>query len=197
MKYLLKPVFALVMFAILAASSVQAETQEKMIIALKTNEFELTETDISELAIGESQTIETESGRVIDILRTADGAEIYIDGELLEMNFDDEGLHEEHMIRKHVEINCANDEECDKNVFILAGDDHDVTEFITEEGENVIIHKEIELVCTDEEGGTSCSDRMVWASDSEEIDLEELHEMHQGGEGHKVIVIKKKILAED
>ncbi len=37
------------------------------------------------------KTIETDSGKIIDILRTADGAEIYVDGELLEMNFDDEG----------------------------------------------------------------------------------------------------------
>ena len=29
-------------------------------------------------------------------LRTSDWAEIYVDGELLNMNFNDEGLHEEH-----------------------------------------------------------------------------------------------------
>jgi len=148
MKHYLKPVFVLATFAFLAASSAHADTEEKMVIALKTDDFELTETDISALAIGEGQTIETESGKVIDILRTADGAEVYVDGELLEMNFDHEGLHEEHMVRKHVEIICDEDEDCDKNIVILSGD-------------------------------------------------EELHEMHQGGQGHKVIVIKKKVVSED
>ena len=152
MKHYLKPVFALATFAILAASSVQADTEEKMIIALKTDDFELTETDISALAVGEGKTIETESGKVIDILRTTDGVEIYVDGELLEMNFDHDGLHEEHMVRKHVEVICDGDEECDE---------------------------------------------MVWISDAEHIDLEELHEMHKGEEGHKIIVIKKEIITED
>jgi hypothetical protein len=111
MKHILKPVFALAAFAILASASVQAETQEKMIIALKTGDFELIETDIGELAIGEAQTIETESGKVIDILRTVDGAEIYVDGELLEMNFNNENPHQAHMLKKHVEVTCEVDEE--------------------------------------------------------------------------------------
>jgi hypothetical protein len=197
MKHLLKPVFALVIFAILTSASAQAETREKMIIALKTTDFELTQTDISTLAIGEAKTIETESGKVIDILRTADGAEIYVDGELLEMNFDDEGLHEEHMVKKHVEIICEDGEECDKNVFIIKGDDNHTLDLVGEDGKNIFIHKEVELSCTDDEDGTSCSEQMVWISDGEEIKLDELHKMHQDSEGHKVIVIKKKIVAED
>ena len=197
MKTLLKTVLALATFVILAATSVQAENQKKMIIALKTRDFELTETDISSLAVGEAQTIETESGRVIDILRTADGAEIYVDGELLEMNFDADALHEKHMVRKHVEIECESDEECDKNVVILSGNHDDLPEWVTEEGDNVFIHKEIELSCTDDEDGTSCSDKTIWVSDYGDIDLEEIHEKHNSGEAHKVIVIRKEIITED
>ena len=181
----------------------QAEVEEKMIIALKTDNFELTETDVSSLAVGESQTIETDNGQVIDLLRTTDGVEIYVDGELLEMSFDSEGLHEEsthgnHMIRKHVEIICDDNEECDKNVFVLTGDDTDIASFITDDGENIVIHRDIELSCSDDEG-TNCSDKMVWVSEGEDMDLEELHEMHmQGeGEGHKVIVIKRHVVTED
>jgi hypothetical protein len=37
----------------------------------------------------------------------------------------------------------------------------------------------------------------VWISDGENFDLEELHEMHDGGEGHKIIVIEKEIIKED
>ena len=101
MKHCLRTVFTLAVLLLLTATSVQAVAGEKMVIALKADDFELAETDISELAIGEAQTIETESGTVIDILRTADGADIYVDGELLEMNFDDEDhdleeLHESH-----------------------------------------------------------------------------------------------------
>ena len=81
MKHCLKTVFTLAAFALIATGSVYAETE--MVIALKTDKFELTETDISTLAIGEARTIETDSGSVIDILRTADGADIYVDGELL------------------------------------------------------------------------------------------------------------------
>ncbi len=197
MKHYLEPIFALTAIALLATTSVQAETDLKMVIALKTDDFELTETDISTLAIGEAQTIETESGKVIDILRTADGAEIYVDGELLEMNFDNENLHEQHKIRKHVEVVCADGDECNKTVFVLNSDDNAVLNWVGEDGDNVIIHEEIELTCTDEDEGTSCSDKLVWVSDTGNIDLEELHEMHAGQGGHKVIVIKKEIVTED
>jgi len=204
MKGYLKPVFALAAIALLATGNTQADTEEKMIIALKTDDFEMTETDVSALAIGESQTIETDSGKVIDLLRTTDGVEIYVDGELLEMSFDSAGLHEEsshgdHMITKQVEIICDNDEECDKNVYVMTGDDTDITGFVTDSGENIVIHKEIELTCTADEESTDCSDKMVWISDGEDIDLKELHEMHMDGEGegHKVIMIRKHVVTKD
>ena len=204
MKGYLSPIFALAATALLATGNVQADTEETMIIALKTDDFEMTETDISSLAIGESQTIETDSGKVIDLLRTADGVEIYVDGELLEMSFDREGLHEEgshdvHTIRKHVEVICDNDEECDKNVFVFTGDDTDIASFVSDEGENIIIHKEIELTCTSDEEGTDCSDKMKWVYEDDDIDLEELREMHMNGKGagHKVIIIKKHVVTED
>jgi hypothetical protein len=96
MKHYLGPVFALLALALLTSASARAQTREKVVIALETDDFELTETDISTLAIGEAQTIETDSSKIIDILRTSAGAEIYVDGELLDMNFNDEGLHAEH-----------------------------------------------------------------------------------------------------
>lgn len=197
MKYYLKPVFALTMLVLLAATSVQAVAEEKMIIALKTDGFELTETDISSLAVGESQTIETDSGKVIDIIRTAAGAEIYVDGELLLTNLDSEGLHKKHMIKKHVQIICGSDEGCDKHVFILDDGDDINLDWVTDDGDHVFIHKEIELSCTDEEEGTSCGDKMVWISEGEDMDLDGLHEMHLSGEGHKIIVIRKELVTQD
>jgi len=95
MKHRLNIIFALAAMLIFAAFSVQAQSEKKMVIALKTDNFELTKTDISALLVGEAETIETDSGKVIDILRTADGVEIYIDGELLEIDFDNEDLDED------------------------------------------------------------------------------------------------------
>jgi hypothetical protein len=197
MKYYLRPVFVLLALTFFATTSAQADSQEKMIIALKTSDFELMETDISELVIGEARTIETDSGKVIDILRTADGAEIYVDGELLEMDFDEEGLHEQHIVNRHVEIICDEDEECDENVFVLHGENLDGSHLLSPGDESFIIHEEIEIECTDDNGETSCTDKMVWMSDDEDIDIEDLHEMHINQEGHKVIIIKTEIDTDD
>jgi len=56
---------------------------EKVVVALKTDTADLAEADISDLDVGDAKTVYTEDGRTIDILRTADGAEIYVDGELI------------------------------------------------------------------------------------------------------------------
>jgi len=190
MKHFSGHIATLAVLVILATTPVLAKSTEKMVVALKTADFELTETDISDLAVGEAQTIETESGKVIDVLRTADGAEIYVDGELLEMNFDDESAHESHAVRKHVEIICHDEEDCEKNVFVIGGEDHDNTG-------HIVLHKEVEVSCSDEEEGTRCEEELVWISDAEEIDIEELHEMHEDGGDHKVIVIKKQVDKQD
>jgi hypothetical protein len=58
MKHNLGPVFAMAVYTILTFASAQAQTTETIVIALKSPEFELTETDISEVTIGQSQTIE-------------------------------------------------------------------------------------------------------------------------------------------
>lgn len=190
MKHFTGRIFTLMVIAFLTLPPVQADTREKMLIALKTSDFELTETDISNLAIGEAKTLETESGRVIDVLRTADGAEIYVDGELLEMNFHDDGEHGVHAVRKHVEIICHDEDDCDRNVLIVDGDSH-------ENAGHAILHREIEITCSDEEEGTRCSDKMVWISDGEEMDIEALHETHGDGGEHNIIVIKKQVEKQD
>lgn len=196
MKHGLKLIFALAMTASLVTTSAKADKEEKMLIALKNDHFELNETDISSLAIGEAKTIETESGKVIDILRTMDGAEVYIDGELLEMNFKKEDDRKAHIIKKHVEVICEDGEECDRHVVIHTSDEGDIQEWIHEEGANIIIHKEIELSCNDDDDGTSCSEELVWISDEEEHHIEDLHHKHSDGDVQKVIVIKKKAEAD-
>lgn len=191
MKRYAKFILTLTFTVVVATGVAMADTEEKMVIALKTDHFEMAETDISALAIGEAKTIETESGKIIDIIRTTDGAEIYVDGELLEMDFDHEGIHEEHKIRKHVEIICEDDEDCDKHIVMHAESDTNVLEWVGHGGDHVVIHKEVELSCTDDESGNSCSDSSVWKIEGEDIDLEELRELHEDGEAHQVIIIKK------
>ena len=197
MKHCLKPILALATTLVLVATSIQAQDEKKMIIALSTDDFELSETDISTLAVGEAKTIETDSGRVIDILRTTDGAEVYVDGELLEMNFDEEGLHEEHMIEKHVEVICEAEEECEKHVVIHVDGDDETTRWLSHDGDKVIIHKEIEITCTDEDDETTCSDEVLWISEGEETDIGKFHKEHADGQGHRIIVIEKKTDIED
>jgi len=190
MKHYLRPVLTLFVLALLSSASVFAETREKIVIALQTDDFELAETDISNLAIGEARTIETDGGKVIDILRTSDGAEIYVDGELLEMNFNNDNLHEEHVMEKHVEIVCDHEEECDKNIIILSDDADEASEWETAGGEHISIHRELEVTCSNEEG-SHCSHEMFLISDDGDIDLEEIHEQHESGDAHELIVIKK------
>lgn len=196
MKQLLIPVLALIFLAGLSSSPLSAGEHKKVMIGLATDDIEITEVDISSLAVGESKTIETDNGRVIDILRTVDGAEVYIDGELLDMEGAHEGHGEMHKIKKHVEVICEDGEECEKNVFVLKGDDVDVTELITDDGFDVILKKEIVLTCEDGEEG-QCADEVTWVSEDGEMDIEELHMAGDGEKAHKVIVIKKEVVKED
>ena len=117
---------AIAVFTLGAASLSAGE--DKMVIALTTDDFELAETDVSNLEIGDSETIYTQSGKTIDLLRTADGIEVYVDGELLELGLDgEEGIHEEHhIVHQYVEVDCDTEEDCDMDLELgsLHGEGH-------------------------------------------------------------------------
>jgi hypothetical protein len=121
----LKITVALVAIFLLATNPTQADDEEgihekKMIIALKTDDFDLQKTDISHLEVGDAETIVTESGKTIDLLRTENGVEIYVDGELLEP-----GMHGDHeMIHKRFEVVCEEEGACEELVWLSA--DHDI-----------------------------------------------------------------------
>jgi len=121
-------VFAFGALPVSAGESADQATESKMVIALVTDDFELAETDISHLGVGDAETILTESGKTVDLLRTEDGVEIYVDGELLDMGMDsEEGLHQEHaVIHKHVEVICATEDDCEETVWISDDEDIDV-----------------------------------------------------------------------
>jgi len=196
MKHYLGPVFALTVAAVFASTSLQAQTTEKMIIALNTDDFELTETDISNMVIGEAQTIETENGKIIDVLRTADGAEVYVDGELLVMNLNHDALHETHELKRHVEIECDSGQDCDESIAIFSGNEDDASELLTVEGEHIFIHRDVDINCSDDDEGSNCHEEMIWASDDQHMNLEKLHEDHGSEEDHEFIVIRKVQITE-
>jgi len=131
-----------------AGESADQATESKMVIALATDDFELAETDISHLEVGDARTIHTESGKTIDLLRTEDGVEIYVDGELLDMGLESEqGLHEEHaVIHKHVEVICETEEDCEETVWISDDEDIDVEALHgdTHRKKVIVIREEIE-----------------------------------------------------
>jgi hypothetical protein len=143
----LKLTLALAIVFLLITSLAQAADtdgihEEKMVIALKTDDFELQKTDISHLEVGDAETIVTESGKTIDLLRTEDGVEIYVDGELLEPGA--RGDHE--MIHKRIELVCEEEDACEELVWVsedgdidldmLHGEDHEVIMFREADGDS-------------------------------------------------------------
>jgi len=116
----------------------------KMVVAVKTDDFELVETDISDLGIGDAETIHTESGKTIDLLKTEDGVEIYVDGELIDTGLGSgEEMHEaHHVIHKRIEIECESEDECDEMVWMSDEGDIDVEALIDEHVDEEILHGE-------------------------------------------------------
>jgi len=127
-----------------SAGDVGKTEHEQIVIALSTDDFELEETDLSDLEVGDAETIMTESGKRIDLLRTEDGVEIYVDGELVDAGMHgSENLHDGHkVVHKHVEVICDTDEDCEEVVWMSEDGEFDM-DSAHEEGhhEKVIIIK--------------------------------------------------------
>lgn len=95
--------------------------ESKMVIALQSDDVELQELDISHLQPGDVETIVTDSGKRIDILRTESDAEIYIDGQLLgldDLHKNAPGARQLHMVHENVEIICDSDTDCDHAAWV-------------------------------------------------------------------------------
>ncbi|NIP18920.1 MAG: hypothetical protein GWM87_12760 [Xanthomonadales bacterium] len=178
--------FALTCAVSATAGDAAGNMEKKVVIALQADDFELGETDISDLAVGESETIVTESGRTIDILRTGDGFELYVDGELLETGTD--GAHGDHFaVHKRVEIICEGDDDCDETVWI--GDEAELAmlhEDHAADGEHGVVTRRIRVECED---GEECEKHRIWIASGEDADFETLIEDH--GEAHGMVVIRK------
>jgi len=135
-----------------------AGEHEKMVIKLKTNDFEIAETDISDLALGEAKTIVTDSGKTIDILRTDEGVEVYVNGELLEIPQAHEAGHG--LAHKRIEIECTVDGEeiedaaCSEDLLFLADGEIDVDALHADgEARHVIVKRVLSECVSSQDGG--------------------------------------------
>jgi hypothetical protein len=167
-------VIALAIASLLGAAAANAagdgaEVEKNMVIALETDEFELQETDISHLAVGESETIVTEGGQTIDLLRTADGVEIYVDGELLETGLHgDPALHGGYeVIHKRVEVVCEDEGSCEKLVWVSDDADIDLDMLSEVDHEVIMLH-------------------------DAHVDAEHIVELAPGEHAEKIIIIREK-----
>lgn len=193
MKQHFKRMYALVAATLLAATAANAANEDKLVVTIVTDSFEVPETDISTLAVGEAKTIETGSDQVVDILRTPDGAEVYIDGELLDMDLAHIGdAHGRHVARHQVEITCKDEDDtaCEQQVEILIHGDGGVSGWAEAEGD-AGLHHEFEIDCIDEGVATTCEQHVIRIGDDDVIHVETVHGEHAGGTVHKVIVIEK------
>ena len=105
--------------ALQAGDHAEKVIEKKIVVAMSTDDFELDEIDISDLAVGDAETIVTESGKTIDLLRTEDGVEIYVDGEQIDIphmgahgaDVDIDIVHEGHHDGAHKVIVIESDSE--------------------------------------------------------------------------------------
>jgi hypothetical protein len=128
--------------AILMVSSALAGGQTEMLIEVKTDDFQLEQLDISHLEVGDSETIYTEDGTTVDILRAVHGVEIFIDGEKLDIPSPHDleftgDAQKHHEIMIEIECDSAEDDGCTNHHYLS-----DSPEFRNAEHHKVIIVKE-------------------------------------------------------
>ncbi|MEE4294556.1 MAG: hypothetical protein V2I79_11390 [Xanthomonadales bacterium] len=188
-------VFVAACFLILGASSAVAGEEpeivkeEKIVIALETDEFSIAETDLSHLEVGDAETILTESGKTVDLLRTENGIEIYVDGELLDMP----GMHEEHHVVHEIKIICDDGEEDCAEDMTWITESGDVDFEALHDGEHKVIIMHGDDVDYDVEvlgdGPHEAHGTVHIVREFEDVDVDDLHEAHN----REVIIIKKKV----
>ncbi len=128
--------------AILMVSSAIAGGQTEMLIEVKTDDIQIEQLDISHLEVGDSETIYTQDGTTVDILRVVHGVEIFIDGEQLDipsphdLEFTDDA-QEHHEIMIETECDSAEDDGCTNHHYLS-----DSSEFRNAKHHKVIIVKE-------------------------------------------------------
>jgi len=181
-------VFTLCALSAQAGDEADKTVAEKIVIALETDAFSIEETDLSHLGVGDAETIFTENGKTVDLLRTEDGVEIYVDGELLEM----EGLHDGKHVTHRIEIICDGDEEdCADLAAMAAIEDVEIDKLHADGHEVIIMHgdgEDVDVeVLTGEPHEVHGTVHIV--KEFEDVDIDEF----DGGDDREVIIIRKKV----
>jgi hypothetical protein len=181
--------------ALFAAPALAERTlHESHIVKVKTADAELVEADVSDLGLGESLSFVTESGHTVDILKAAEGLEIYLDGELLnDVAAAEMDARHDALLHERIEIECTSDErdDCAERVAVIMADG--VTDGAA--GTMVFIDEEqVEIVC-DGESEADC-EALAWVSDGE-LDFDgdvDFHVERADATGdHEFVVIRKEI----
>ena len=167
--------------SLLAGEPDEVIVEEKIVIALETDEFAIEETDLSHLAVGDAETIVTDSGKTVDLLR-----------ELIEAG----GMHDEKHVVHQIRIVCEDEgEDCAEDMTWMESLEDVEIESLHEGGQKFI-------VISTEDGDFDVEQLPEGAHEAhgtvhivKEMDVEvldEAHGMHGDGE-HEVIIIKKKV----
>ncbi|MEJ2535425.1 MAG: hypothetical protein P8008_08220, partial [Gammaproteobacteria bacterium] len=164
-----------------SAAGAGEKVLEKHVIAVRAGDSETIETDVTDLEPGEARSFVTDDGTAIDVLRGAEGLEIYIDGELV-----DHGGHgpETAGVHEQIEIECEGGPatDCDEELLFLAADSDAALD-----GADGTVEKRIEIVC----GGDGACDERVWIGTDGE--LTELDALPDDGRTIRVIRIHEEI----
>lgn len=165
---------------------------ETIVISIVTDDFVIEDADLSRLSVGDAETFVTDSGKTVDMLRTEDGIEVYVDGELIE---GDDMQDEKHIVHK-IRIVCDDEgEECGEDMTWVEGLEDVEIDSLHEHGQKFIVIAG--------EGGDIDIEQLSESAHEvhgtvhivKEIDvevLEEVHELHGDGE-REVVIIKKKV----
>jgi hypothetical protein len=117
LRTILSSSFFLMMSGFLFGGAAFAGDQKEMIIDLETEDFHIEQLNISDFETGDTETIYTDGGKTIDVVKTDAGADIFIDGEKLDLpDLDIHSLHadseEARYIIVDIECEAEADEDC-------------------------------------------------------------------------------------
>ena len=151
----------LAMCSFLIAGSTLANEEKTVVMKIKTDDSGVISADLSDLDVGDAKTIVTEEGKTVDLFRTEDGFEVYIDGELIEMPHMTVD-HSDGMHKRTIRVECTDDTECEEHHTLMFISEVELSD-IESVGE---LHKIVE----------------IHSGDMESVDIEKLHEIGEDGE---------------
>jgi hypothetical protein len=134
-----------IMASLACAGTVVAAEGPKKLIDIDAGGIQIDRLDFSRLAPGDSATMYTDDGRVIDILRKERGIEIFVDGEPLfapslhSADHHSGGIHGAHRVMIRIECESRDDDECAEDR--LTPVDHWAIDLDHEEHEVIVIQR--------------------------------------------------------